>query len=144
MVQFCQFFFVNQNDLYSISMPLTRKFCKKIIFKIRMLLFFVAALAIANKELPQEIKQAELLEENIPTATETEISPETNSTEITPSPTPEEEKEENKKIPIGIAIGAFAIIIITVGVVAFVLKRRQDTGKYDPNVDLGLVENEVI
>ena len=107
------------------------------------MIFFACLLLSAIKydaaDLRKEMKGEVFEDEEIASSSSSEIS--TNST--TPTPTPDE-SGENKKIPLAIALGSFAIIIITVTIVAIILKKRQDSGKYDPDVDLGLVENEAI
>ncbi|EAX93760.1 hypothetical protein TVAG_285990 [Trichomonas vaginalis G3] len=109
------------------------------------MIFFACLLLSAIKydaaDLRKEMKGEVFEDEEIASSSSSEIS--TNSTTPTPTPTPDE-SGENKKIPLAIALGSFAIIIITVTIVAIILKKRQDSGKYDPDVDLGLVENEAI
>lgn len=71
------------------------------------------------------------------TGIETDISDSTNSTG--PAPT-----DSDQKIPLAVGLSCLGIIIIVIVVVSVVLKKKQGNAPYDPTVDLGLVENEVI
>ena len=66
---------------------------------------------------------------------ETNIS-ETNTTEPTHNP-------KNQGVPLYVGIACIAVIIVVVVVVSIILKKKGDQA-YDPTVDLGLVENEIL
>ena len=70
-----------------------------------------------------------------------EVNEETSQQPPSNATSKPEKKDEG--VPLYVGLTCIGIIVVVVIVVAIVLKKKGDP-KYDPTVDLGLVENEIL